>query len=82
MGCLAEILAIIALIVLWAHPLPHLWWWILGVFLGQALIVRVFQQALKDHGMRDKVTLFWSIVAGLLQLALIVLAVISFFVRH
>jgi hypothetical protein len=82
MGCLADILAIIALIVLWVHPLPHLWWWILGVFLAQIVIVWVLEESLKMYGMRDKATLFWSIVAGVLQLTLIVLAVISFFVRH
>ena len=82
MGCLAELLAIVALFVLWTRPIPHLWWWVLGVLVAQAIIARVVQESLKLYGMRDAATVFWSIVCGILQLGLIVLAIVSFLVRH
>jgi phosphatidylglycerophosphate synthase len=82
MGCLAEILAVVALLVLWRHPIPHLWWWVLGVLVAQSVIARVVKESLTLYGMHDKATIFWGIVCTILQISLIALAIVSFLMKH
>ena len=79
MGCLAEILAVIALFYLWSRSSPKLWWLILGVLIAQSIIARVVKESLRLYGPRDKVTIFWGVVCTVLQVALIVLCIMGFF---
>ena len=74
-GLIADVLSIIALIVLWEKPIPTLWWIILGVLVASFLFTQTVKTSLKDYGMYDTVTKTWGIIATVFQLLLIGLSV-------
>lgn len=77
-GCLADILGVIALLVAWERPIPSIWWWILGLMIIGHFFVKVLAESLRTLGMMHRATIFWSVIAGITQLAIIGLSIYVF----
>ena len=79
MGFIAGTLAIIALIFLWDAQNTTLWWIILVFVILDFFCVSAVKESIKTYGKKDKVTIFWLIVATIIQIATILLSIYAFF---
>lgn len=72
MGCIAEIVGIIALFILWNNPeFSNTWWIIIGLVIGNWLFNKVIQESIKMYGMKSKVSIFYSLILSVIQLFII-----------
>ena len=77
-GLIANILAVIALIVLWERPIPSLWLIILGFCIADIVLTQTVKNSIKIYGMNDKVSIIWGIITGIVQVIIIGLSIYAF----
>lgn len=82
MGCLGELLGILALALLWNNPNDErIWWIILGVLIANSFLSRVLKESLRLYGPKDGSSVFWGIVMTLIQIGLIGLSIYGLYLE-
>ena len=78
-GLLAEILAYISLFRLWSYPPQGLWWVVLSLLGANWWFKSALRKSLKINGQASGVTQKIVLAALILQIALIIIGVSTFF---
>jgi hypothetical protein len=79
MGLLANIFGVIALFRYWQKPIPPIWWWSLGLCLGDMWFTSALRNSIQMNGGRSIPTYSIAVLCTIVQLAIIVLGIASFF---
>ena len=82
MGCLAEIIAIVTLILLWNNPEDKsVWWTILILFIANSLFTRVLKESLNLYGGADSSSKFWGVIVTLIQIGILGTSIYGLFLE-
>lgn len=73
LSLLADILAMDALIRLWANPLPGLWWQVLVMFLGDIVLSVLFRRSVRLTGRKSRSSKNYRLLTLCNRLGLIVI---------
>jgi membrane protein implicated in regulation of membrane protease activity len=74
---LADILAVDALVRLWANPLPLIWWQILLMLIGTSLFRVLFKISARRNGRKSSISQNLGLLALCNKLGLVVISLVS-----
>ena len=74
---LADILAVDALVRLWANPLPLIWWQILLMLIGTSLFRVLFKISARRNGRKSSISRNLGLLALCNKLGLVVISLVS-----
>ena len=77
-GLIAQVLGVVALVVIWERPIPVLWWCILGLLIAGWYFKALTKASFQTNGPKNPITVTLGIVLTVIQLVVIGLSIYSF----
>lgn len=77
-GLIAQVLGVVALVVIWERPIPVIWWCILGLLIAEWYFKALTKDSFQTNGPKNPITVTLGIVLTVIQLVVIGLSIYSF----